>query len=230
MLNKLAHNSTRQAIAAVGRGELQPDDVLKAVYPDYQKERGARKKSVSGEGWFNLSGVANIMFRIPGRRREKYAEAAKKLTDAIPIRGASGDLPVKLDPEGGAVPGDRIVGILTPGEGVTVYPIQAEALQQFEDSADEWLDLRWDIDPDNPERFLAKVKVTAVNVPGTLAEITEIIANADSNIANLYLSSPESGLTNMVFGVEVWDLKHLNRLVRELRALAVVSHVERVNG
>ena len=153
VLAKLAHNSADDAIAAVGRGELPADDVLKSVYPDYQKDRVARGKSASGEGWFNLAGVANIMFRIPGRRREKYADAAKKLANAIPIRGAAGDLPVKLDPEGGAVPGDRIVGILTPGEGVTVYPIQAEALQQFEDSADQWLDLRWDIDTENPERF-----------------------------------------------------------------------------
>ncbi len=230
VLNKLAHDSVNHAIAAVGRGELSSDDVITAVFPDYQKERGTAKKSVSGEGWFNLSGVANFMFRIPGRRREKYAEAARKLTDAIPIRGAAGDLPVKLDPDGGAVPGDRIVGILTPGEGITVYPIQSETLRNYEDSADEWLDLRWDIDEQNPERFQAKIQVTAVDAPGTLAEITEIIAKADSNIANLYLSSPDSQLTKMVFGVEVWDLKHLNRVLREIRSLSVVSHVERHNG
>ena len=230
VLNKLAHDSVNHAIAAVGRGELSPENVIMAVFPDYQKERGKAKKSLSGEGWFNLSGVANFMFRIPGRRREKYADAARKLTDAIPIRGAAGDLPVKLDPDGGAVPGDRIVGILAPGEGVTVYPIQSESLKNFEDSANEWLDLRWDIDEENPTRFQAKIQVTAVDAPGTLAEITEIIAKADSNIANLYLSSPDSKLTKMVFGVEVWDLKHLNRVLREIRSLSVVSHVERQNG
>lgn len=229
VLGKLARNSVDDVVAAVGRGELPPEDVLMAVYPDYRKERGVRGKSASGEGWFNLSGVANIMFRIPGRRREKYADAAQDLANAIPIRGAAGDLPVKLDPEGGAVPGDRIVGILTPGEGVTVYPIQAEALQQFEDSADQWLDLRWDIDPENPERFPAKIRVIAVNAPGTLAEISDVMASSDANIATILLSQPDPGLSQMIFGVEVWDLNHLNRIVRELRALAVVSDVERSN-
>ncbi len=33
--------------------------------------------------------------------------------------------------DGGAVPGDRIVGILTPGQGITIYPIHAEALKAF---------------------------------------------------------------------------------------------------
>ncbi|MEM8749514.1 MAG: bifunctional (p)ppGpp synthetase/guanosine-3',5'-bis(diphosphate) 3'-pyrophosphohydrolase [Pseudomonadota bacterium] len=230
VLSKIAHNSVAEAIAAVGRGELAADDVLTAVHPDYQRGRSSSPKAnTTGEGWFNLSGVANIMFRIPGRRREKYAEAAKELTNAIPIRGASGDLPVKLDPEGGAVPGDRIVGILAPGEGVTVYPIQATALQQYEDSADEWLDLRWDIDVENPERFPAKLQVTAINAPGTLAEISEVIGNASANIDNLYLASPESGLTKIVFGIEVWDLKHLNRVLRDIRSLTVVTHAERQN-
>ena len=229
VLAKLARNSVQDAIGAVGRGELPPEDVLMAVFPDYQKDRGVRGKSASGEGWFNMSGVANLMFRIPGRRKDKYADAANQLANAIPIRGTSGDLPVKLDPEGGAVPGDRIVGILTPGEGVTVYPIQAEALQQFEDSADQWIDLRWDIDPDNPERFPSKIRVVAVNAPGTLAEISEVMAASDANIATILLSQPDPGLAQMIFGVEVWDLNHLNRVVRELRSLGVVSEVERVN-
>ncbi len=230
VLGKLAHTSVEDTIAAVGRGELPAENVLTAVFPNYQKERVQAAKTGSGEGWFNLSGVANIMFRIPGRRREKYADAAKELADAIPIRGAEGDLPVRLDQNSGAVPGDRIVGILTPGEGVTVYPIQSETLQKFEDSADEWIDLRWDIDMENRERFPAKIQVIAVNAPGSLAEVSEIIANAESNIANLFISQPDPGLSEMVFGIEVWDLNHLNRVIREIRGLSVVTNVERVNS
>jgi guanosine-3',5'-bis(diphosphate) 3'-pyrophosphohydrolase len=226
-LNKLAHNSTSDAIAAVGRGELPPENVLKAVYPDYQIERSAQTPQQPAEGWFNLTGVANIMFRIPGRRKEKYSDVAQQLADSIPIRGTSEDTPVTLDVESGAVPGDRIVGILTPGMGVTVYPIHAKALHEYEDTADQWLDLRWDIDTENPNLFHAKIDVTAVNAPGTLAEISEVIGKASSNIDNLYLSSPETGLTELVFGIEVWDVKHLNRVLREIRALDVVTKAAR---
>lgn len=230
VLNKLAHSRVEDVVAAVGRGETPPEDVLKAVYPNYQKERSQRGTGASGEGWFNMAGVANIMFRIPGLRSQKYAEAAAKVSDSIPISGAGEGLPVSLDPESGAVPGDRIVGILTPGQGITVYPIQATALQEFEDTADQWLDLRWDIDEDNPSRFPAKITMTAVNSPGVLAEVTDIIARTDANIANLYVETPEKGLTNMTFGVEVWDLKHLNRLLSELRGIDVVNSVERHHG
>ena len=42
------------------------------------------------------------------------------------------------------MPGDRIVGILSPGEGITIYPIQSPALSEFEDKPERWLDVRWD--------------------------------------------------------------------------------------
>jgi guanosine-3',5'-bis(diphosphate) 3'-pyrophosphohydrolase len=60
-----------------------------------------------------------------------------------------------------------------------------------------------------------------------LAEISEVIGKASSNIDNLYLSSPETGLTELVFGIEVWDVKHLNRVLREIRALDVVTKAAR---
>ena len=67
----------------------------------------------------------------------------------FPIRGINSDLPVKFAPNGGAVPGDRIVGIVTPGEGITIYPIQSPALKDFEEEPERWLDVRWDIDEDH---------------------------------------------------------------------------------
>jgi len=228
VLGKLARRTVKDALAAVGRGELPADDVLRAVFPDYQKDRGKQQKRASGEGWFNLSGVANIMFRLPGRRRDKYAEATQEFVASIPIRGEHGDLPVRVDEKSGAVPGDRIVGILSPGEGVTVYPIQADALKEHEETAEEWLDVSWDIDEDSPERFAGRVEVMGINAPGTLAEITEVIGKADANIANLFLEAPNSGLSKIILGIEVWDLNHLNRVIRELRALSVVSRVERI--
>ena len=48
------------------------------------------------------------------------------------------------------MPGDRIVGILTPGEGITIYPIQSPALTAFDDQPERWLDVRWDLEDGRP--------------------------------------------------------------------------------
>ncbi len=107
--------------------------------PSGRKNRATGgNKAPQGEGWFELKRGHNLKFKIPDGAEEGYASA-------IPIRGINSDLPVRFAPEGGAVPGDRIVGILAPGEGITIYPIQSHALQHFEDAPERWLDVRWDV-------------------------------------------------------------------------------------
>jgi len=85
------------------------------------------------------------------------------------VRGINSDLPVKFARTAGAVPGDRIVGIVTPARGITIYPIQSPALKDFEEEPERWLDVRWDIDETMPQRFPARILVHNVNEPGSLA-------------------------------------------------------------
>ena len=132
--------------------------------------------------------------------------------------------------DGGAVPGDRIVGIMTPGEGITIYPIQSAALKDFDDAPQRWLDVRWDIDEDARDRFPARIEVTAINEPGSLAQIAQIIADGDGNISNIRIVSSALDFSEMVIDIEVWDLKHLTRIIGQLRARPVVSTAARVYG
>ena len=93
--------------------------------------------------------------KLAAKLKEKVVPEAPRSPPAIPIRGINSDLPVKFAPNGGAVPGDRIVGIVTPGEGITIYPIQSPALKDFEEEPERWLDVRWDIEDSAPQRFPA---------------------------------------------------------------------------
>jgi len=128
------------------------------------------------------------------------------------------------------VPGDRIVGILAPGEGITIYPIQSPSLKEFDDQPERWLDVRWDIDAANRERFPAQIEVIAINEPGTLAQIAQVIADNDGNISNLKIVKSAPDFSQLSIDLEVWDLKHLNRLLGDLRERHVVSSANRVNA
>ena len=133
-------------------------------------------------------------------------------------------------PEGGAVPGDRIVGILEPGKGITIYPIQSLSLKRYNDEPDRWLDVRWDLEDGDLKRFPARIKVFAINEPGSLAGIAEVIASNEGNIQNLTMERPAIDFMEMTFDVEVWDLNHLTRIIRQLANKPTVSKVERVTG
>ena len=213
-LPRLARASIDDVMAAVGRGEMKASDVARAMYPDYKEERVARygaKKSLASK-----------------LRLKSPAEPARG--PSIPIRGINSDLPVKFAPNGGAVPGDRIVGIVSPGEGITIYPIQSPALKDFEEEPERWLDVRWDVDESTPQRFPARIRVDNVNEPGSLAQVATVIAEHDGNIDNISMSRRSPDFTELTIDLEVYDLKHLSAIIAQLRAKAVVARVERVNG
>ncbi|MEP9353067.1 bifunctional (p)ppGpp synthetase/guanosine-3',5'-bis(diphosphate) 3'-pyrophosphohydrolase [Xanthobacter sp. KR7-65] len=221
---RLARTSAEDVFAAIGRGEIKTDDVIRAIHPDWVPPRPEeRERPTNGEGWFELKRGHNLKFKIPeGARPERL--------DAIPIRGINGDLPVRFAPEGGAVPGDRIVGILTPGEGITIYPIQSASLQNFEDAPERWLDVRWDVDELSEGRFPARITVTARNAPGSLAQVASAIGDRGGNIEGLQMHARSADFHEMVIDIEVFDLRHLNNIMADLKGRDVVSQVERVNG
>ncbi|QFI76352.1 RelA/SpoT family protein [Bradyrhizobium betae] len=213
-LPRLARTSIEDVMAAVGRGEIKASHVARAMYPDYKEERVARYGVKKG---------------LAAKLKEKSSEAPRSPV-AIPIGGINSDLPVKFAPNGGAVPGDRIVGIVTPGEGITIYPIQAPALKDFEEEPERWLDVRWDIEDSVPQRFPARIRVENVNEPGALAQIATVIAEHDGNIDNISMQRRSPDFTETTIDLEVYDLKHLSAILAQLRAKAVVARVERVNG
>jgi guanosine-3',5'-bis(diphosphate) 3'-pyrophosphohydrolase len=232
VLHRLGHKEVEDALAAVGRGELGSEDVFQAVFPNHQETRVSARKPVD-EGWFNLRSAAGLIFKLPGLGKSKSASVASRMagmgneTDAMPIRGMDDNSVVRFGP-GGAVPGDRIVGILEPGAGITIYPIQSPGLTKFDDQPNRWIDIRWDIDENNKNRFPSKILVTAINAPGTLADVAQVIAGSESNIQNLSMVRVAADFTEMLIDLQVWDLKHLNQLIAQLKALESVSTVERV--
>jgi (p)ppGpp synthase/HD superfamily hydrolase len=222
-LPRLARASIEEVMAAVGRSELKASDVARAMYPDYKEERAAAMavKPKSESGWFGLKKLTSVKFKVPD---------TVAVGPAIPIRGINSDLPVRFAPEGGAVPGDRIVGILTPGEAITIYPIQSAALSEFEDKPERWLDVRWDAEESTPSRFPARIAVQSVNEPGSLAQIAQVIAEHDGNIDNIRMTRRAPDFTDVLIDLEVYDLKHLTAIIAQLRAKPVVAKAERVNG
>jgi len=230
-LSRLTHKTVDDVHAAVGRSELPIADVIRAIAPEAAKlapapsrarPRNRYENNEGGdEGWFNLSKVMGLKFRWPTSSGAGGSGAGQ----GIVIRGIRNDVPVSFEP-GGAVPGDRIVGVLTPGEGIRIFQIHSPRLSDFEH--ERWIDVTWDISQEAPERFPARLAVTVLNEPGTLAQIAQVIGEADGNIDNLRMLYRGADFTEMMIEVEVFDLAHINRIINGLKAKSVVSKVERV--
>ncbi len=229
-LPRFARASVEEVLAAVGRGEMFSGDILKGIYPDVTDERRpderrpvAALRAGSEGGWFGSKSNRNLVFHLPGASSEIDWKMMVKT-------GLYPDLPVHYAPNGGALPGDRIVGILDPEKSITIYPIQSPDLTAFDDQPERWLDVRWNINDDERQFFPAKLEILAINEPGTLGTIATVIGENGANIDNIVMrpNSPETRL--LVADVEVSDVKHLSSIVSQLRARPIVSKVERING
>ncbi|MBJ3778196.1 RelA/SpoT family protein [Acuticoccus mangrovi] len=146
----------------------------------------------------------------------------------VPIRGIGGDLPVSFAPQHYAIPGDNIVGILQPGEGVTVYPATArEALSRYTNEPQRWLPLSWDLDGAKGSLFPVGVRVLAANERGALAEVAGAIAEEGGNIDDLSMTQKTPQFREMNLHIEVADKAHLGRIIDRLKSLTIVSEAAR---
>ncbi|MGB9163379.1 MAG: bifunctional (p)ppGpp synthetase/guanosine-3',5'-bis(diphosphate) 3'-pyrophosphohydrolase [Rhodomicrobium sp.] len=226
VLPRLGQKNVEDLLTAVGRGETTADEVLKAVDPNLVQEGAPKRRTITrnDEGWFNLRRVTSFKFRWPGLLTGSEDEESAK---GIPIRGVNGTSVVRFG-EGGAVPGERIVGILDPGKGITIFPIHSPHLRDYEDQLDRWIDVTWDIREGATELFPARIQVTAVNEPGSLGKIASIIGAAGANIDRLQMVTRGHDYTEMLVDVEVLDLKHLTDMLNGVKNLNVVSSASRI--
>jgi GTP pyrophosphokinase len=227
VLPRLSHKSLDDLLAAIARNEVKTEDVLRVVAPELAATARAAprpEEPAKAKGWLRLTRAAASKLHLGGSSEGETAVGGQP-AGRIPIRGVKNDMPVLFE-AGGAVPGDRIVGVLAPGEGIRVFQIHSPRLQEYEH--ERWIDVAWDVDPENPERFPALISVTTPNRPGALAEIADVIGQAGGNIDTLKMLRRASDFTELRIGLEVWDLAHLNEIINGLKAKAVVSKVERV--
>jgi GTP pyrophosphokinase len=128
------------------------------------------------------------------------------------------------------LPGDRIVGIVTTGRGVTIHTIDCETLEQFAEQPDRWLDVSWDRGAEAEDRFTGRINTVVTNEPGALSSLTTVIARYGANINNLRITNRSREFFEMALDLEVKDVKHLTNIIAALRASPVINSVERARG
>jgi GTP diphosphokinase / guanosine-3',5'-bis(diphosphate) 3'-diphosphatase len=220
-LPRLARASIDDVFVGVGRGEITTVDVIRAVYPDFHDERKLGAGVPQNEsGWFGLPKATDLVFRVPG----KSDPAA-----VLPVRGIDLTTAVRFAAKGGAVPGERIVGIRGP-DGITIYPIHSSALAAYNDQPELWLDVRWDLEHAPQAVYSTQIVVTLLNEPGALGTIATTIGEYGGNIDAVSTSPNGADFREFRIELQVRDIQHLNAILSELRGKPVVHKVERLSG
>lgn len=199
--------------AGIGQGNLVAREVFKAIFPAHKTPTAKKPTDAEIE-----------QQSIQTRKQESGGNKP------MPIKGLIPGMAVHYARCCHPLPGDRIVGIVTTGKGVTIHTIDCETLENFADTPERWLDVSWDDGPDSPEAHVGRLQVTISNVAGALGTLSTVIGKNGGNIINLKITSRSLDFWDMLLDVYVNDTRHLNNIIAALRATPQIAAVERARG
>jgi len=213
-------------------------DYTEAIVQDALK----RLKLVATNDLYEALGRGNISMRrfmdavFPGREennKETYTprdliqdDTAKLYVkgDGVSV-GAAMHLSTCCSP----IPGDRIIGIMTEGEGVHIHTIDCETLVNFEDDVENWVNLVWRRAA-SQSVATARIVATISHTPGALADVTKIIGEAGGNLINISTVNRSPTFFDMILDLEVKDKRHLSQIIAALRTSTYVVNTARADA
>ena len=209
VLRNFKQASVDDLCAQVGAGNFNARAVVEAVLPGIRKKRSFVEKVV------------------PLARARHKKPAAKG--QGIPIRGLIPGMALHFAGCCHPLPGDRIVGVVTTGKGVTIHTIDCETLEEFADTPERWIDVSWDVGDGEADGavHVGRVQVTVLNEPGSLGSLTTVIARNEGNISNLKITNRTMQFFDILVDIEVRDVAHLIDIIAALRATPAVNSADR---
>ena len=194
--------------AKVGEGLITGWDVMKAVYPAYKQSK--------------LEKVVQAI-KVPAFKKSK-----KKDQNPLQIEGLIPGMAMHFAGCCHPLPGDRIVGIVTTGKGVAVHTIDCKVLEKYSKEPERWLDISWG-KMDETETYIGRLKIMLSNEPGSLGEISNIMARHNTNISNLNIVYRTVSYFEIMLDLDVKNVQQLDEIIASLKSCKAVSYVARAN-
>lgn len=193
--------------AAIGYGKVQPRSIIAKLLPP---ERLAE---------------------LEEEKRPTIKQTIKKalgLEDRIKVKGVD-DIMVYRARCCNPVRGEEIIGFITRGKGVAVHSALCPNVPSLTFNQERLIPVEWVKASSDPTRYAVSLRVTTEDRPGMLADLTQTIANLSTNLTDAHASVDEQARGQIELTIEVFDLKHLERLTAALKSVPDVIGVERVS-
>lgn len=165
----------------------------------------------------------------PASKLDQVAQAVKKALrlGEVPIRVKGvDDLMVYRAQCCNPIRGEPVVGYITRGKGVAVHARQCPNVPSLMVNRERVVDVEW-MKGEEGEAYAVPLQVIVEDRPGALADVTQAIAAIKTNIRDARASVNANGQGELTFTVEIMDLKHLERVISAIKAVAGVIDVER---
>ena len=185
-----------------------------------------------GRGRFQTKELIETAFPGSTRTDEEVSERLDLNDETASLLVAGADLTSGVTLHMGRccspLPGDRIIGVHTPEIGVVVHTSYCGVLAEYEDVAEDWLDLAWTELAKTDAVAVSRIHVTAAHRKGVLGLICSALAEANVLITRVETGERHGDYIDLYVDVEVENVKRLAEILAGLRSLAVVESALRL--
>ena len=145
----------------------------------------------------------------------------------VMVPGAPGTL-TKLAKCCTPVPGDKIMGFVTRGGGVSVHRTDCTNSSALQQQSERIIDVEWDPSPSSV--FLVAIQVEALDRHRLLSDVTRVLADERLNILSASVTTSRDRVAISRFTFEMGDRKHLGHVLNVVRGVEGVYDVYRVTS
>jgi GTP pyrophosphokinase len=218
LLKKYNMNSIENLYVAVAIGTNSASIVVSKLKESFEKGKGLVDSDENA--------LKEIKEHI--NKESKKEKKNKKATPGIMVKGEK-DILVRFAKCCNPVPGDKIIGYITKGRGVSVHRMDCENLNNLlkEDSS-RIVDVSWG--DANDEAYVAEIKIKAEDRKQLLTDIMEIINLTDTNVQSMSAKTVKDDITYLTFQIKIIDIEHLDTLMKNIKKLKGVKEVFRTKN
>ncbi len=196
----LSFASANGMLAAIGNGSLSAQQVITKINPDRTPDV---KESVVKRFIDTARGGKGIKIQGMGNMMFRFAGCCQP------------------------VPGEKIVGFITRGRGITIHRADCQSAMELSQDPDRLIDVEWDVAKD--QSFIVRLDILLEDRKNMLRDITEAISDGDGDVRGAELSGKGAPVTG-TFIVEIRNLSHLNRVISKIHKVKGVISIDRAKG
>lgn len=202
VLSEYGYSKGEELFVALGYGKIAIKTILTKLVPQEQLKEAPE------------SGLASVVRRVLGPADEK-----------IKVRGFD-DLMVFRARCCNPIRGEKIVGYITRGKGVSVHAVTCSNVVNLLYDPERRIEVEWDKGTDTSP-YTVRLSLQVEDRKGILADVTSKIAGINTNIRNVEATADTDSRGRIDMTVEISDVKHLQKVIKSLRSVNGVVDVER---
>lgn len=203
--------------AAVGYGEISAQVVFNRLTEKERKEQEIERQKQEAE--------------------ELMTQPVKKESDKMKVRHEGGiviqgveNLLVRISRCCNPVPGDKIVGYITKGRGVSIHRADCPNVQHQEELAQRLIEVEWEDTDNSNKEYDADLEIYGYNRSGLLNDILQVISSMTKNLVSVEAKPTKNKMAMIHVTVKIQNLAHLKTIVDKIKNIPDIYNVRRTNG